>query len=248
MTRPLFKMNKRIKTAEHWHSCRHGAITHCWHRGFCTPHFSFMAAKFSHPLGCEGERWPDLCGRPPHGQKVRVNSSHSAGFQSDVCSGSLQESHGHNGRSLHSIYPGTILREQSLQLRLQAWTHQTLKLHFTGSDQEVVFSNIRPMSFYLICPKLNLHALRQCDFGRTEKFKSPNLTFCFCPNKQLYSSCMNIFNLIPYTYFRHISNWSKTLVSHCNFPCHLWQPPAFSSSPLLLIYPQEPLASFSRRR
>lgn len=128
---------KRFDLAAHRHSCRHGAITHCWHHGFNMPHFSFMAGKFSHTLGFVSERLLDLTRRPLLRQKVRMNSSYNAGFQSDVCSGSPQESEGHNGRSLHSFHPGTILREQSLQPRLPFFTHQTHKLNFSWNLSKI---------------------------------------------------------------------------------------------------------------
>lgn len=97
-----------------------------------------------------------------------MNSSHNAGFQSDVCSGSLQESTAHNGHSLHLFRPGTILREQSLQPRLRAFTHQTCNLHSTSGHQEMVISNT----------------------GRISNKR--NLIFSRHPNKQVYFSFRNI--------------------------------------------------------
>lgn len=68
-----------------------------------------MTEQFSHHIAAVGV-WVglggfgslDLTGRPLRGQKVRVNCSHNAGagIQSDVSSGAVQASQGHNASSL----------------------------------------------------------------------------------------------------------------------------------------------------
>lgn len=107
---------KRFDLAARRHSCltrhHHSSLT-SWIEHAAL--FLYGGQILTSPGVCVGQCSLDLTGRPLHGQKVRMNSPHNAGagFQSDVCSGSVQASQGHNGRSLHSFHPGKILRERA---------------------------------------------------------------------------------------------------------------------------------------
>lgn len=85
--------------------------------------------------GFVGERPLDLTSRPLHGQKERMNSPHSAGFQSDVCSGTLQESEGHNG---HPLIQEPFVESKVCSHDSEPSHTRRLKLQLTSGRQEVI--------------------------------------------------------------------------------------------------------------